>query len=113
MRLQNPPPDVSPNYWELLVTYFRSNEFKEELQRLESKEGDAPMTKDNRFEAVLRPERSTYIRGRRAGPKQTKSKAQKWIYGQLEKENEEIRKQNGEANRRLGSLEKEKGEMAS
>ncbi|KAK9287752.1 hypothetical protein L1049_016192 [Liquidambar formosana] len=33
-------------------------EAKEELRRLESEEGDAPMTEDDRFEAVLGPERS-------------------------------------------------------
>ncbi|KAK9281588.1 hypothetical protein L1049_004491 [Liquidambar formosana] len=91
----------------------RSQEVYEELRRLESEEGDAPMTEDDRFEAVLGPERSAYIRGRRAGPKQTTFKAQKRMHAQLEKENEEMRRQTGEANKRLESLEQEKGEMAS
>ncbi|KAK9265653.1 hypothetical protein L1049_007349 [Liquidambar formosana] len=91
----------------------RSQEVYEELRRLESEEGDAPMTEDDRFEAVLGPERSAYIRGRGAGPKQTTFKAQKRMHAQLEKENEEMRRQTGEANKRLESLEQEKGEMAS
>ncbi|KAK9289817.1 hypothetical protein L1049_007977 [Liquidambar formosana] len=53
----------------------RSQEVYEELRRIELEEGDAPMIEDDRFEAMLRPERSAYIRGHGAGPKQTTFKA--------------------------------------
>ena len=71
------------------------------------------MTEDQRFEAVLSPEKSGYIRGRGAGPKPTTSTAGQRIRAQLEKENEELKRQ-AETNRmRWESLEKENSDLAS
>ena len=62
---------------------------QEELKRLESQpleEGTPPMTKDQRFEAVLGPERSGYICGRGVGLKPKTSTVGQGIHAQLERE---------------------------
>ena len=70
------------------------------------------MTEDERFEAVLGPERSAYIRGRGAGPKPTTCTAGQRIRAQLERENEEFRRRVAEDRRLFEEMEKEKREMA-
>lgn len=75
-------------------------------------EGIPPMTEDERFEAVLGPERSAYIRGRGAGPKPTTCTAGQRIRAQLERENEEFRRRAAEDRRLFEEMEKEKREMA-
>ncbi|CAK9185145.1 unnamed protein product [Ilex paraguariensis] len=140
IRLQNCPPDVSPNCWathwlfwicglqgfdertymEMIMFDIPLNQViaditeyefevvvgipswmfrivsQSDLKRLEAQsmeEGATPMAKDQRFEAVLGPEKSGYIRGRGAGPKPTTSTVGQCIRAQLEKENEELKRQ--------------------
>lgn len=50
------------------------------------------MTKDQRFELVLRPKRSRYIHGRGARPKPMTSSLHKQINKKLEQENEELKR---------------------
>ena len=70
------------------------------------------MTKDQRFEAVLGPERSGYICGRGVGLKPKTSTVGQGIHAQLERENEEFRMQAETDTRSLELLEKENSEMA-
>ncbi|CAK9140667.1 unnamed protein product [Ilex paraguariensis] len=93
-----------------------SNQLKSNLKRLEAQsmeEGATPMIEDQRFEAMLGSKKSGYIRDHGAGPKPTTSTAGQRIRAQLEKENEELKRQ-AETNRmHWESLERENSDLAS